>query len=71
MATIVTTAWITSGVCVWLAMIIDAMPVVWTSRNPRVEGMDEMTWFYLPVCVLFGPLFWIAAIINEVRHDHR
>lgn len=63
--TVLLTAWITSGVCLWFAGLQhNGFPRRWRGVE-REDGWLSLLGVYLPLCIAGGPLLWLVLVYNE------
>jgi hypothetical protein len=54
--------WAIFGLSFWVAcFLFNGTPRRWKSI-PRDTGWDEAIFIYIPICVVGGPLWWVALV---------
>jgi len=59
--------WAAAGLAFWISCLnYNGAPGAWRARTSRDTGWDEALFFYLPVSLAGGPLWWIAVVVNHL-----
>lgn len=63
----VISTWFLCGVAFWIeAMRYDGVPTKWRSYSDRYPGWAYWLFTTLPICLIGGPLWWIAKVIYNL-----
>lgn len=63
------TTWACSGVLFWIALLNSITPTGWSPPSSRETGWATLLFFYLPLCLLGGPLWWALFAICRLSKD--